>query len=79
MLIGLPDFLYFKIFTFQYCQSHLLLSKNGIHQLLPYISSNTNPRQLISLAYCCQAHKNKICQIVLQNMTNRTKYAKFFS
>jgi len=37
MLIGLPDFLCFKFSYFNVLnQSHLLLSKNEIHQLLPY-------------------------------------------
>jgi len=36
--IGLPDFSCFKIFIFHVLnQSCLLLSKNEIHQLLPYI------------------------------------------
>jgi len=37
MLVGLPDFSCFKFFIFQCFKSHLVLSKNEIHQLLPYI------------------------------------------
>jgi len=106
LLIGLPDFSCFKIFTFQYFKSVTpFVAKNDIHQpraqfcckmrggqlvvkpicyetsreryevtlhiISPLLcpppncaraanycrtSSNANPRQLISLAYCCKLH-----------------------
>jgi len=57
MLIGLPDFLCFKIFIFQSFKS---VTPFVVQEWYPPTTvvhlQNANPRQLISLIYCCKLH-----------------------